>query len=106
MSEPVATIEVIALSGEGEDRRLEIRASMGAPQRQADGSWVCRVVVAPLQEQALDVRGVDGFHALWLACSLILKLLTQLKDGGARLQNADGSEFPLDAYLAGLDGKR
>ena len=106
MSEPVASIEVTALSGNGEQRRLDIRASIGAPQRQADGSWVCRVVVAPLQEQALDVRGVDAFHCLWLACSLILKLLTQLKDGGARLQHADGSEFPLDAYLAGLNGKR
>ena len=106
MSEPIASIEVTALSGNGEERRLDIRASIGAPRRQADGSWVCRVVVAPLQEQALDVRGVDAFHALWLACSLILKLLTQLKEGGARLQNADGSEFPLDAYLAGLDGKR
>jgi len=104
VTEPIASIEVIALSDD--ERRLDIRASIAAPQRQDDGSWLCRVVVAPLQEQALDVRGVDSFHALWLACSLILKLLTQLKDGGARLQSADGSEFPLDAYLAGLDGKR
>src|ERR1700704_3669190 len=104
VTEPVASIEVIALSDD--ERRLDIRASIAAPQREDDGSWICRVVVAPLQEQALDVRGVDSFHALWLACSLILKLLTQLKDGGARLENADGSEFPLDAYLAGLDGKR
>jgi hypothetical protein len=104
VTEPAASIEVIALSDD--ERRLDIRASIAAPQRQGDGSWICRVVVAPLQEQALDVRGVDSFHALWLACSLILKLLTQLKDGGARLQSADGSEFPLDAYLAGLDGKR
>ena len=106
VTDPIASIEVTALSGEGAQLQLDIRASIGAPQRQSDGSWLCRVVVAPLQEQALDVRGVDSFHVLWLACSLILKLLTQLKDGGARLENADGSEFPLDAYLAGLDGKR
>jgi hypothetical protein len=99
----MVTLEIIALMGE--DRRLEIHASIGAPQRRDDGSWVCRVEVAPLQDQALDVRGVDSFHAVWLACSLMLKLLGQLKDAGARLENADGSEFPLDAYLAGLDGK-
>ena len=98
------TLEVIALSGG--DRRIDIRASIAAPQRQDDGSWLCRVEVAPLQDQALDVRGVDSFHAVWLACSLILKLLAQLKEAGARLENADGSDFPLDAYLAGLDGKR
>jgi hypothetical protein len=41
---------------------------------------------------------------LWLACSLVLKLLARLKQDGAKLENADGSEFPLEAYLAGLDG--
>ena len=100
----MVSLEVTALAAE--DRRIEIRASIGAPQRQDDGSWVCRVEVAPLQDQVLEVRGVDSFHAMWLACSLILKLLAQLKDAGSRLQNADGSDFPLDAYLAGLDGQR
>jgi len=100
----VVKLDLVAITAEG--RQLAISASFGPPERRDDGSWVCRVEVAPLQEQALEVRGVDSFHATWLACSLILKLLTQLKDGGARLENADGSEFPLDAYLAGLDGKR
>jgi hypothetical protein len=40
---------------------------------------------------------------VWLACSLVLKLLTQLRAEGAKLENADGTEFPLDAYLAGLN---
>src|SRR3982074_3279165 len=106
VTDPIASIEGTGLSGEGAPLRRALRASSGGPPRQGDGSWLCRVVVAPLQEQALDVRGVDSFHALWLACSLILKLLTQLKDGGARLQSADGSEFPLHAYPPGLDGKR
>jgi hypothetical protein len=33
---------------------------------------------------------------------LVLKLLQQLRAEGARLENRDGTEFPLDAYLAGL----
>ena len=98
------SLDIVAVTAEG--RQLAISAGFGAPQLQDDGSWLCRVEVAPLQDQALEVRGVDSFHATWLACSLILKLLAQLKDAGNRLENADGSDFPLEAYLAGLDGKR
>src|SRR5258708_33869295 len=104
VNDPIASIEVTALSGEGAQLQLDIRASIAAPQRQSDGSWLCRVVVAPLQEQALDVRGVDSFHALWLARSRVLKLLTQLNGGAARPENHEGSEVPLDASVAGRTG--
>jgi hypothetical protein len=97
----VVSLEVRARVAEGKD--LAIRAEIAAPQRQADGSAICRVTVAPLQEQPLDVRGVDSFHAVWLACSLVLKLLTHVESAGAVLLNPDGSAFPLKLYLAGLD---
>jgi len=48
------------------------------------------------------VRGTDSFHAVWLALVLVLKLLGNLKDEGWRLENADGSEFPVEDYKAGL----
>jgi hypothetical protein len=35
----------------------------------------------------------------------VLKLLAQLAAEGARLEAEDGSEFPLEAYLAGLAPK-
>ena len=70
------------------------------------GQWVASVLIKPLQEKPMEVRGVDSFHAVWLACSLILRLLAQLKQDGAKLENADGSEFPLGAYLAGLGDQR
>ena len=85
-------------------RELAIRAEIAAPERQADGGSLCRVSVRPLDEQTLEVRGVDSFHAVWLACALVLKLLTHLRAAGAQLLAADGSAFPLDAYLAGLGG--
>jgi hypothetical protein len=50
----------------------------------------------------MSVKGVDSFHATWLACSLVLKLLGHLKDEGVALKVADGSAFPLEGYLAGL----
>jgi hypothetical protein len=100
----MVSLEVIAQSADG--KRLEIRASIEAPQRQDDGSWICQVEVAPLQEQRLAVRGVDSFHAVWLSCALILKLLTHLKSDGGELLNPDGSAFPLEAYLAGLGEQR
>lgn len=87
-------------------KELQLKTRMDSPERQADGSWVCRIEVSPLNDQPLDVRGVDSFHAVWLACSLVLKILAQLRENGARLLNQDGSDFPLEAYLAGLDAKR
>ena len=49
------------------------------------------------------MRGADSFHAVWLACSLALKLLENLTAEGWTLENRDGSAFPLDAYRSGLD---
>ena len=50
------------------------------------------------------MRGTDSFHAVWLACALVLKLLENLKAEGWSLQNKDGSEFPLEAYRSGRRG--
>jgi hypothetical protein len=97
----MVTLDVVARMPDGKE--LAIRAEISAPERQADGSSLCRVNVAPLQDQALDVRGVDSFHAVWLSCALILKLLTHLRSTGAELFSPDGSAFPLEQYLAGLD---
>lgn len=86
-------------------KRVELDARIRPPYEGDDRYWVSRVQIKPLQKDPVDVRGVDSFHAIWLACQLILKLLTQLRAEGARLENKDGSEFPLDAYLAGFDEK-
>jgi len=96
-------LDVVALTPEG--KRVNVSVRISAPERAADASWTCKVEVAPLQAQALTVRGVDSFHAVWLACSLILKLLEQLRSGGGQILNTDGTEFPLEAYLSGLGGK-
>jgi hypothetical protein len=96
----MVSLEVLARMADG--RELAIRAEIAAPERQPDGSAICRVSIAPLEAQALDVRGVDSFHAVWLACGLVLKLLASLKSAGAVLLTADGSAFPLELYLAGL----
>ncbi|HEX7055223.1 MAG TPA: hypothetical protein VF211_14970 [Burkholderiales bacterium] len=84
-------------------REIAIHVEIAAPRTLGDGSASCRVSVAPLEQQPLEVRGVDSFHAVWLACHLVLKLLAQLRAAGAQLLSPDGSAFPLDAYLAGLD---
>jgi len=98
-----ASLEVVALLADG--KRVAIQASIRPPHE--DGSqWVASVLIKPLQEKPMEVRGVDSFHAVWLACSLVLKLLAQLKQQGAKLENPDGSDFPLEAYLGGLGGER
>jgi hypothetical protein len=102
MNDPVATLKVVALR-EGREE-LEIVATLGRPRAGEDGAWVCPVEIAPLS-QGVEVRGVDAFHALWLGCSLVLKVLASFRAEGWALAGEDGRPFPLDAYLAGLDAK-
>ena len=95
-----AKLLVTAVLADG--KRVELDARIRPPEEGDGGYWIARVQIKPLQTEPVKVRGVDSFHAVWLACSLVLRLLTQLRAEGARLQNRDGSEFPLDAYLTGL----
>jgi hypothetical protein len=96
----VAKLEVAGVRPEGE--RIALRLEIGRPKEEHDGRWACAIEVAPLKTKIDDVRGADSFHAVWLACVLVLKLLDNLKAEGWRLENADGSEFPLEEYKAGL----
>jgi hypothetical protein len=96
----VAKLEVVGVRETGE--RVELRLQIGRPREERDGRWACSIAIAPLNSKLEDVRGADSFHAVWLACVLVLKLLGNLKDEGWRLENADGSEFPLEDYKAGL----
>lgn len=96
-------VELNVLARMPDGREVPIHIEIAVPQAQPDGSAICRVGVAPLEQKPLEVRGVDSFHAVWLACSLVLKLLSHLRSAGAELLSGDGSAFPLEAYLAGLD---
>ena len=93
------TLDVIAVTAEG--KRLNIAARIAAPARAADGSWACEVEVAPLTSPSVEVRGVDSFHAMWLACSLILKLLQHFTSQGGHLLNA-GLTIALAAAAASM----
>jgi hypothetical protein len=96
----VAKLEVTGVRPEGE--RVELRAEIGRPREERDGRWACAIAIAPLKAKIDDVRGTDSFHAVWLACALVLKLLGNLKAEGWRLENEDGSEFPLEEYRSSL----
>lgn len=100
MKNLVAKLEVVAVRESGE--RLQMRAEIGRPREESDGRWACSIAVAPLKTKIDDVHGADSFHAVWLALALVLKLLDNLHAEGWRLENPDGSEFPLEAYKAGL----
>jgi hypothetical protein len=96
----IAKLEVIGVRPEGE--RLALRAEIGRPREARDGRWACAIAIAPLNAKIDDVRGADSFHAVWLACALVLTLLGNLQAEGWRLENPDGSAFPLEDYKAGL----
>jgi len=97
----IAKLEVVGVR-EGRER-VELTLQIGRPREERDGRWACSIEIVPLETQPEDVRGTDSFHAVWLACALVLKLLENLRAEGWNLQNGDGSEFPLDAYRTGLD---
>lgn len=103
MNDPIVTLEVAAVFDGAREVRITARIGRAVAEAQGDG-WACPVEIAPVYAQPMSVKGVDAFHATWLACSLLLKLLGQLKREGAILKSADGTEFPVDAYLAGLGG--
>ncbi len=103
MNDPIISLQVTAVF---ENRReVDIGARIGRARTDDQGGWICEVQLSPIHAEPLTVRGVDSFHATWLACSLVLQLLAQLKTEGVALRQRDGSAFPLDAYLAGLGGK-
>ena len=98
MKNLIAKLEVVGVRETGE--HVELRLQIGRPRAERDGRWACSIEIEPLETQPDDVRGTDSFHAVWLACVLVLKLLDNLKSEGWRLENADGSEFPLEEYKA------
>ena len=100
MKNLIAKLEVVGVRPEGE--RIELRAEIGRPREERDGRWACQISIAPLKSRIDDVCGADSFHAVWLSCGLVLKLLENLKAEGWRLENDDGSDFPLEAYRSGL----
>jgi hypothetical protein len=100
MNEPIVTLEVTAVFENGNE--VSLAARIGRAQPDPQGGWACLVELAPVYQEPMNVKGVDSFHAAWLACSLVLKLLGHLKDEGVALKVADGSAFPLESYLAGL----
>ena len=102
VKDPVASLEVVAVTAEGRQITLSIR--IGRPH-QVEGGWDCPVEVSPIYGELADIRGVDSFHSLWLACSLVLKLLESFKSSGGKLYDREGGEFPLEGYLSGLGGK-
>jgi hypothetical protein len=103
MNDAIITLEVIAAFQNGQE--VHLAARIGRAQPEAKGAWVCPVELSPVYEDPMSVKGVDSFHATWLACSLVLKLLGHLKEEGVALKLADGSAFPLEGYLAGLGAK-
>jgi hypothetical protein len=100
MKDVIVTLEVIAVFSTGQE--VSLTARIGRAQPEGQDAWVCPVELAPVYQEPMNVKGVDSFHATWLACSLLLKLLGHLRDEGVALRQADGSAFPLEGYLAGL----
>jgi hypothetical protein len=105
LNDVIVKLEVIAVFENRREVALTARIGRARPEdkrQEGKDGWVCPVELSPVYQEPMSVKGVDSFHATWLACSLLLKLLGQLKAEGVALKAADGSAFPLAGYLAGL----
>jgi hypothetical protein len=102
VKDPVASLDVVAVTPEG--KQVPIKVRIGRPE-EVEGGFACAVEISPIYGELAGIRGVDSFHALWLACSLVLKLLGHFKAAGGKLLDPGGDEFPIEGYLSGLGGK-
>lgn len=71
---------------------FEIGLAIGRPYRVSTEEWACSVRVAGLHHGLSDIRGIDSWQALQLACQLSAQLLDHFVAGGGRIFWEEGGE--------------
>jgi len=103
VNEVIASTKVIAVHADG--KRDDITIEVGKPYLKQSGEgfeeWACPVSLRPLFDNLAEARGGGPFQSLCMASSLILGLLSGVKEKGGKLLIDENNEFPLEAYLFG-----
>jgi hypothetical protein len=91
----------------GEDA-FGITVEIGTPWQVGNDpeEWACQVALTPLYKRLHDAHGGSSFHALCMASSLVLDLLSGFKEKGGVLFHSPGEEFPLEAYAFGVAARQ
>lgn len=99
---PIVTL--VLLAKPKADPEFKLTVEVGAPYY-IGGSheeWACPCSLRPLYSRLADAQGVDAFHSLCLAISLLQQLLQAFLDDGGTLKTEYGAEFTLEGYSFGV----
>lgn len=101
MNQVVAS-ETIWVQRKGEEP-FEVVIQIGTPYQVGTEpeEWACPVSLSPLYKRLHNAHGGSAFQALCLAASLVLDLLSGVKEKGGAVMIEPGEEFPLEAYAFG-----
>ena len=94
---PIAKTEFVRVRSSGE--RITVTAEIALPYQALDGVWRTPVALHGLDGRLSDICGEDSLQSLSLAVEMVHRRLASLVEAGDQLLDADGREFPLDAYF-------
>lgn len=97
---PIANIELVRVRASG--NRVSIVAEIGQPYPSPDGCWRTPVALHGLDGRLSDICGEDSLQSLSLAVQMVHSRLASIVEDGDQLLDAEGSEFPFEAYFASI----
>ena len=89
----VAQTKIKAMAPDG--RTFSVRLGVGLPYEISKEVWACSVVLDGLQQRIPDMRGVDSWQALQLACQTIGQFLQYFVESGGKLYHDEGDDEEL-----------
>ena len=97
MAAPVATLELLGTSPEGESFAVHI--GVGVPAlNEAPSCYACEVEVHPISGRSHLIYGEGPLQALCLASQHAMQVLATFLERGGKLTHSDGSAFEPQAY--------
>ena len=97
MAAPVATLELLGTSVEGES--FAVQVAVGVPAlSEAPSCFACEVEVKPITGRAHLIYGEGPLQALCLGSQHAMQVLATFLEHGGKLTHNDGSAFEPQSY--------
>jgi hypothetical protein len=79
--------------------RVSVRVEIGQPYKASDGVWRTPVALHGIDGRLPDICGEDSLQSLCLAIELVHCRLEAVVEGGERLTDGEGNDFPIQAFF-------
>jgi hypothetical protein len=94
----IADSRFLLIAGDRSERALTVR--IGRPYEVSESEWACPVETDGLYGRHPDIHGADSLQSLWLASSLVRRLLEDfVANGGKVLHSGDRTDVTLSAMF-------